>query len=195
MRIAGGAYHIDPFMDNYDELGLILPPEITVDYKTTEKLLDMAREVMEPHLKVQNRTVWFWSFGLTDEFTLIRGMDNMMFDFFDHPDGVHALMNKIKEGTLARLNFLEKNGLFYPNNDYTYVGSGGLGYTDELPSDETSKMSGMWGHCESQITVGVSPDMFNEFIFPYQKEIMEKFGLCCYGCCEPMNDRFETVKQ
>lgn len=52
----------------------------------------------------------------------------------------------------------------------------------------------MWGLAESQITVGISPDMFAEFIFPYQKEIMERFGLTCYGCCEGMDPRFHIVK-
>ncbi len=53
----------------------------------------------------------------------------------------------------------------------------------------------MWGLAESQVTIGVSPDMFEEFIFPYQKKLMERFGLTCYGCCEPMDNRFDIVKQ
>ena len=55
------------------------------------------------------------------------------------------------------------------------------------------KLSDIWGHSESQETVGVSPDMFAEFIFPYQKPIIEKFGLACYGCCEAIDQRMATV--
>ena len=36
--------------------------------------------------------------------------------------------------------------------------------------------------------------MFAEFIFPYQKRVMERFGLTCYGCCEPMDNRIDLVK-
>ena len=39
----------------------------------------------------------------------------------------------------------------------------------------------MWGFAESQETVGVSPRMFAEFIFPDQLPILERFGLNCYG--------------
>ena len=194
-QLDGGAYHIDTVMDSYDEIPNILPAEITVDYETTAKVLDVAHEIFDGILKVQNRTVWYWSVGLTDEYSQLRGMDKMMMDFYDNPDGVHALMALLRDGTLQRLDFLEKNGLFYPNNNYTYVGSGGIGWTDQLPSDEPAKTSGMWGLLESQITVGVSPDMFEEFIFPYQKPVLDRFGLGCYGCCEPMDDRFKTVKQ
>ena len=53
----------------------------------------------------------------------------------------------------------------------------------------------MWGFGESQETVGVSPEMFAEFVLPYQLPILERFGLNCYGCCEPLDKRWEYVKQ
>ena len=37
--------------------------------------------------------------------------------------------------------------------------------------------------------------MFAEFIFPYQIPIQERFGLNCYGCCEPLDKRWHIVKQ
>jgi hypothetical protein len=40
---------------------------------------------------------------------------------------------------------------------------------------------------DSQETVGISPDMYNEFIFPYYKKISDLFGLFSYGCCEPVD--------
>ena len=191
----GGAYHIDTIMESYDEIPDLLPQEIILNPEKTEDVMDLARSVFDGILKVRNRTVWFWSFGMTDEYAQLRGMSNMMMDFYDDPEGVHSLMRTLNEGTLTRLNFLESNGLYTPNDDYTFVGSGGLGYTTALTPDTPSLMKDMWGLAESQITVGVSPDMFNEFIYPYQKEIMDRFGLCCYGCCEGMESRINTVKQ
>ncbi|GAI45767.1 unnamed protein product, partial [marine sediment metagenome] len=38
------------------------------------------------------------------------------------------------------------------------------------------------------------PEMFAEFIFPYQLPILERFGLNCYGCCEPLDKRWRVVK-
>ena len=52
----------------------------------------------------------------------------------------------------------------------------------------------MWGFCESQETIGVAPEMFAEFIYPYQIPILERFGLNCYGCCEPLDKRWEYIK-
>ena len=53
----------------------------------------------------------------------------------------------------------------------------------------------MWGFCESQETEGVSPDMFAEFILPYQLPILERCGLNYYGCCEPIDPRWEHVRK
>jgi len=52
----------------------------------------------------------------------------------------------------------------------------------------------LWGFGESQETVGISPEMFAEFVLPYQLPILSRFGLVCYGCCEPINARWEYVK-
>jgi len=47
---------------------------------------------------------------------------------------------------------------------------------------------------ESQETVGVSPHMFEDFVFRYQMPIMERFGRVCYGCCEPIHDRWHLLR-
>ncbi|MCS7310853.1 MAG: hypothetical protein NZ741_11595, partial [Armatimonadetes bacterium] len=39
------------------------------------------------------------------------------------------------------------------------------------------------------------PDMFEEFIFPYQRSLLERFGLNCYGCCEPLDSRWHVVER
>ena len=53
----------------------------------------------------------------------------------------------------------------------------------------------MWGFTESQETVNVSPAMYEEFIFPHEKPIMDRFGLTCYGCCEPLHSRWHVVRR
>jgi hypothetical protein len=87
--------------------------------------------------------------------------------------------------------------LLYPNWEGTYVGSGGLGWSDELPQPDFTgrvRTRDMWGFAESQETVAVSPRMFAEFVLPYQLPLLERFGLNCYGCCEPLDKRWEHVK-
>lgn len=128
----------------------------------------------------------------------LRGLQQIMLDMVDNPDLVHRLMTILRDGTLAMLDYLERESLLSRNDNGTYVGSGGLGWSDELPKpdfDGKVRCCDMWGFAESQETVGISPEMFAKFVFPYQLPILERFGLNCYGCCEPLDKRWRVVAQ
>ncbi|NCC75121.1 MAG: hypothetical protein EOM08_01665 [Clostridia bacterium] len=194
----GGAYHIDTILEDYALIDKILKPQMTIHDDKTKILLELAQELFGDILTVRINTPWSWSMGgLTDEFAFLRGMENMLYDFYDEPESVHAVMDILATGMLERLDFLESNKRLALNNDGTYVGSGGMGYTRELPAPDFAglvRAKDLWVLAESQITIGVSPEMFAEFIYPYQKRITDRFGLLCYGCCEPMDDRFDIIK-
>ena len=195
--LGGAAYHIDPVLDDYAQLGDLVKAEYVIDHPTSAAVLALAQDTLGDLLEVRQDTAWFWSVGLTDEFAFLRGLEKLLYDFYEEPDGVHALMERLCQGQMERLDFLEAQGLLRLNNDSHYVGSGGIGYTDELPGPDFQGQVAtrhLWGLAESQVTVGISPEMFAEFIFPYQKRLMERFGLTCYGCCEPMDNRIDLVK-
>ncbi len=195
----GKAYHIDAILDDFSMLDRIIAPTLELDYDTTWRSLALAHTIFDGILAVQLNTVWFWSFGLTDDYVFLRGIEKLLFDFIDEPDNLHALMKILLNGTMDRLDFLESEGLLCLNNNSAFTGSGGMGYIDGvMPAPDFTgsvRTKDMWGLAESQVTIGVSPDMFEEFIFPYQKQLMERFALTCYGCCEPMDDRMDIVKR
>lgn len=179
---------------NIDKLNF---PVITIDYGTTQKTLDAAIDTFGDLIKVRKTGVWWWSLGMTFALALLRGLTNIMMDMIDNPKLIHRLMKILSEGTLKKLDFLEENGLLSLNTD-GYVGSGGFGYTKELPAkgfnDSKVRTTDMWGFCESQETIGVSPQMFEKFVFPYQLPILGRFGLNYYGCCEPLDSRWYIIK-
>jgi hypothetical protein len=128
----------------------------------------------------------------------LRGLEQIMLDMVDNPALIHRLMTILHDGTAAMIVELEERGLLSANSDGTYVGSGALGWTDELPQPDFEgqiRLKDMWGFAESQETVGISPRMFEEFIYPYQEPLLARFGLTCYGCCEPLDSRWHVVKQ
>ncbi|MEJ5253054.1 MAG: hypothetical protein HPY54_13415 [Chthonomonadetes bacterium] len=194
----GGAWRWEAPLKSYDDMDKLRFPQITVDYEATEAVLQVAQETFGDILTVRLKTSWWWSFGMTQTLVMLRGLEQAMYDMVDNPDGVHRLMAFLRDGHMARLDFLERNSLLYLNNDGTYVGSGGFGWTHELPQPDFNghvRPIDMWGFAESQETVGISPEMFEEFIFPYQYSLLERFGLNCYGCCEPLDSRWHVVER
>lgn len=195
---AGGSYTWDPPLKSYADLDQLCFSQVEVDYQASARQIELAHEAFGDILPVRLKTAWWWSLGMTEILVKLRGLTEVMYDMIDHPQELHRLMAFLRDGHLAKLDFLEENGLLSLNNDGTYVGSGGFGWTRELPQPDFSggvRLCDMWGFAESQETVGISPRMFAEFVFPYQLPILQRFGLNCYGCCEPLDKRWPVIEQ
>ncbi len=187
-----------PIQDYGRDLKRLHAPAFDIDWDTTRGTLQIAQEVFDGILTVRLKGTWWWSLGLTWPAATLRGLGNLMLDFVDHPDELKELLSIISRGYLEKLDRLEAEGLLGLNNDGTYVGSGGFGFTDELPQKDFAgkvRCRDMWGFTESQETVNVSPAMYREFVLPCEKPIMGRFGLTCYGCCEPLHGRWQHVRE
>ena len=166
--------------------------EASLDWKAT------LEEVFGGILDVRRRGAFWWTVGMTWTAIDLIGLENLMLYMYDQPDMLHKLMAFLRDDHLAMLDFVEKENLLSLNNRNDYIGSGSLGYSLELPPPGTKatdpvRVSHLWGLSESQETVGVGPKQFAEFILPYQKPVIERFGLAYYGCCEPVHSRWEAI--
>ena len=194
----GGSYRWESPVKTMADLSKLHFPTVQIDWPATERVLAQANDFFADLLTIRLRTNWWWTLGMTMRVAFLRGLAQMMYDMVDNPDLVHGIMTIMRDGTLSLLDALERDDLLSLNNDGAYVGSGGLGWSRELPAAGYTgkvRMIDMWGFAESQETVGVSPRMFAEFIFPYQLPILERFGLNCYGCCEPLDSRWQVVQK
>ncbi|MFA4943817.1 MAG: hypothetical protein WC789_03855 [Lentisphaeria bacterium] len=157
-------------------------------------------EIFGDLLPVRLRGAFWWTFGLTIQAIDLIGLENLMLFMYDDPEGLHQLLAFLRDDNLALARWAESEGLFSLNNENDYIGSGGIGYTRRLPPPEWQagnpvRLRDQWLLLESQETVGVGPDLYREFIFPYHKELAEQAGLVYYGCCEPLHSRWEVVKE
>ncbi len=187
-----------PIRDYATDLKKLHSPEFSIDWETTRGSVSLAEETFGDILKVRLKGVWWWSLGVTCPAVMLRGLTNLLCDFIDHPDELKQLLAIISQGHLEKIDYLEQNNLLSLNNDGTYVGSGGYGFSNDLPQPDFSgspRCVDLWGFTESQETVNVSPRMYEEFVFPYEKPIMDRFGLNCYGCCEALHGRWHVVRQ
>lgn len=168
-----------------------------VDRKGTMEELWRMQCLFGDILNVQIEGVYWWTMGTTATFLRITGMEDFLIMPYDDPEAFHRIMQFMEDDQLAFLDFLQKEDLFTLNCANHYVGSGTHGFTTQLPAKDftgTVRPKDLWVLMESQESVTMSPKMFGEFIFPYQKRMAERFGLCYYGCCEPLHDRFDYVK-
>lgn len=141
----------------------------------------------------------FWSCGLTFTLARLRGIEQTMLDLYDHPQFVHDLMAFLRDDMLHMLTTFEDEGVLALNNNADdYIGSGALGAVDELPApgfESRVRLQDMWGLSESQDFAGVGPDQWYEFCLRYELPLINRFGLACYGCCEPLDKKYDLIIQ
>jgi len=189
-----------PIKDIEKDFHKLHPRTYSVNRDATLAWKEHLEQVFDGILTVRIRGSFWWTMGMT--WTAINhiGLENLMLFMYDDPEGLHKFMRFLRDDHIAFAEWLEKENLLTLNNENDYIGSGSRGYTKELPQDdwqedEPIRLKDLWVLSESQETVGVSPEFFEEFIFPYQLAVIRKFGLCYYGCCEPVHSRWNSLKK
>lgn len=124
-------------------------------------------------------------------------MENMMYNIYDYPELFKEMMGRIADDTLKYYRFREEKRLILPTVAGEGLGQGTWCYNHELPGiEEAAKRpfttKDVWGFMDSQETVGLSPGMFEEFIFPCYEKIANQYGLLSYGCCEPVDPIWDS---
>jgi len=150
-------------------------------------MLDKRARKMARALEGQDELVRWW------------GIQELYTDMLDRPALVHAGIARMMEAYLSRLDQLEALGLLSVGNGNYRVGSGGLGITGELPQPDYdgkhARPIDQWGTSTGQIFSSVSPAMHDEFCLQYELRWLERFGLNCYGCCEPLHHKIKMIKK
>jgi hypothetical protein len=197
-----GARSWDPPIRDLDEdFDKLRPRAYSVDRDARLVERQLMEDVFAGILPVRMRGGHYWTMGLTIQAIDLIGLEGLMLSMYDNPEGLHRLMAFLCDDNLAFSRWLEDQGLYSLNNENDYIGSGSMGYTTELPkqtprqTDAPVREQDLWALLESQETVGVGPELFEEFIFPYQLRIAERFGRIYYGCCEPVNNRWHILKR
>ncbi len=189
-----------PLQDIHRDLKKLSFRKVTVDKALTQQRLELANSIFGDLLPARYcLDVYWWSHGLTVDAVLLVGLEAFMMKMYDDPEGLHELMAFLRDDRMQYLDFLENEHLLVDDNESYFVGSGGVGCTRDLPQKDRKpgapvRLIDRWGFSESQDTVGVSPEMFAEFVLPYQLPVLNRFGLKCYCCCEGIHARLKYIK-
>jgi len=195
-----GARHYNCVIpDGADPETMIPMAEVTLDPQATEERFQLLSDLYGGILAVEKAGVRGHWFALMDEFIQWRGLDQAFLDMADNPKWLHSWLERMCQWQLSRLDQYERLGALSLNNGNHNVGSGGLGFTDELPAKGFDgvhvRAKDQWGHATTQIFSLVSPAMHQEFGLDYEKRFLARFGLSNYGCCEPLDKKVDLIKR
>ncbi len=185
--------------DDADPETIIHKRTVDVDRDATQREFDRMNELFGDILNVKARGIRGFAIALVDTFIQWRGIEKLMWDMVDRPEWLNRFFELMTASQIDAARQYEAMGVLECNNGNNGVGSGGLGATDELPADgfdgEHVRLRDLWGFSTSQIFSEVSPAMHDEFAIQYEAEYLGLFGLNCYGCCEPLDQKVDIIRK
>ena len=189
-----------PIKDLDRDFARLKPRTFRVDRDATRAEQARIETAIGDLCPVQIRCAPYWTLGMTIVAIDLIGLEGLMLAMYDNPAGLHRLMAFLRDDHLAHNAWLLREGLLCLNNANDYLGSGSEGHTRHLPQADWRpglpvRLCDRWVLSESQETVGVGPELFEEFIFPYQVALTSRFGRVYYGCCEPVHTRWHILKR
>ena len=189
-----GAYHCEPVVTEHDDIEKILTtPEIVLNRSATEMNRMEAEEVFDGVLYVEGSAGTSYGASVIDTWCELRGMDQVFVDMINEPEWTHRAIGKLVANWENRLISLEAQDLLKLNNGAEECYNGGFALTDQLPSPQYDgsrvRLEDLWGFSAAQAFVSVSPEMHADFIIPYEKRVLSRFGLSALACCEPMDEK------
>jgi len=182
-----------------EDIEKIKIPRITRMPKATNFSFDTMQHIFSgilPVKKIGQTHIWYtpWDF-------LIRwwGVEEAMLELCIRPEMIHLAYKKMVDAWMVELDQFEEQNLLSLDCNNIRIGSGGYGYTKELPGENFDpdyvRPNNMWGCSNAQIFSSVSPEMHWEFALEHDLRWLKRFGLTYYGCCEPLDNKAEILSR
>jgi hypothetical protein len=194
----GGAFKVDyPLRELADIKKLRLPWHGIDEARTAEtasKLADAIGDILP--INVDRAPAYrMWTGDLSTDLGYLRGIENIMMDMLDNPEGLHRLLAFMRDGVLRTHEQAEAAGDWglgaHQNQAMPYAGE----LRDPAANVNGVRRKELWGYMAAQELTAVSPEMHDEFMLQYQLPILKEFGLVAYGCCEDLTRKIDMLRQ
>lgn len=175
------------------------PAVCRVDRDRTALHRAFLEDLLGDLLPVRLRSGVFGPTMLTHRAIMLMGMEAFFTAMIETPDAVHRLMAYLRDNAVSVMRWAEAEGLLRPNSGNQDSFGSSYNFTTRLPDSESVdgpvRLSAMWGATNSQESIGVSPGMYNEFCYPYYRDVCAPVGRLYYGCCEPAHPFWKDVSR
>lgn len=190
-------YHFQcPITDLSQGFDMIKPATFGVNREETMLEKAFVQEIFGDIMPVVMRSGVYGHNYLTQSLMRLMSMETFFMAMYDSPDNLHGIMSLLRDNALRMARWAEEEGLLELNNGNQTTCGTCYNFTTLLPTKEYNPnkvtLKQMWAGMDSQETVGVSPELFHEFCFPYYRELADQYGLVYWGCCEPADPIWET---
>jgi len=197
-KVPGGCAAFKPSVIIEEDIEKLQVADYEVDEKATneefDRLNDAVGDILDIEVDRQGLLCGTWANDISTLLGKLRGLEPLMWDIYDRPEWLHRLLSFMQSKILMHMDQTEAANGFRLINHQNQA----MPYADELRPPQAGvnpvKPSELWGYMASQEFTAVGPEAFKEFMFDYQKPILERYGLAAYGCCEDLTHDIPVLK-
>jgi len=194
------ARKIEPPFKNGIENEKILFTNLDIANRETAKLVNHAAELLDGKLSV---FVYYENLGFSpfDRAVEFRGIEKLLYDVVDAPEKVKALMGVITDSMILHHRNREEKGwinAYSPDNKYLAVPMRVHAAPVRKDFDQRKlRLFDEWAYVSSQTSSGLGPDMYAEFVQPYNEKLAEFFTrkTVYYHGCESLDQKASIIKK
>ena len=195
---AGGGFHCNPVLKDWEDMSRLVTPKHQVDEAKTAENVDKITEAVGDiiEIDVDRSPHWsFWHADISTDLGFLRGQETLLYDVVMHPDQLHALAAFMRDGILKAQEEAEIAGDWslsaHQNQAMPYAAT----LKDPKANSGPVKREELWCYSAAQEFTAIGPAHHDELLLAYQKPIMEKFGLSAYGCCEDLSHKIDMLRK
>ena len=181
------SHQYEDLLENEENLELIKIPTFTARPDKDERAIAFCTELLGDSMPVKLCGRRYLYDAAWDKIVRYRGMEAVIYDFYDRPEYLHAIRQRFLDIVKAEMDFVEQHlhvDPTAPNLHCTPAAVSGL-------AEDGWKAT--WYRTMAQGFSDVSPAMHDEFDIQYSLQIADRFAYTYYGCCEPLDRKLDVI--
>jgi hypothetical protein len=196
--VEGGAAGFKPPLKTWDDMARLRRLRHEVDEAQTARDLERLSAAVGGILPIDvSRSPLYAGFSadISTSLAKLRGLETLMTDMYEYPDELHRLLAFMRDGILANNREAEEAGHYTLTSGHNQAECFASGLEPPRPNSGPRLRKDIWGFCAAQEYTLISPEFHEEFLFRYQKPIIEQYGLAHYGCCEDLGRKIGMLRR
>ncbi|MBQ8953036.1 MAG: hypothetical protein IJ048_02880 [Clostridia bacterium] len=168
-------------------------PVVTAHPEIDARNVARAEEILNGIMPVELRGSCIY-FAPWDQIAMLRGVEPILIDMYDRPEYLHRIIALFARGMASEMDQKDALGLYDPRVISVHCTPGQITLRHE-PDPAHYGCRDIWFRTMAQMFSSVSPAAHDEFDLQYTIPLAKRCAYTYYGCCEPLNDRIDKLKQ